>query len=51
MGVQLSCYLKPQEAREMSQLAQEIGRRLRSIIANEETTGMRPVHSSYPRLP
>ena len=31
------CYLKPQEAQEMSQLAHEIGRRLRSIISSEET--------------
>jgi hypothetical protein len=29
----------------MSQLAREIGRRLKSIISGEEATEMRPVHS------
>jgi hemoglobin len=39
------CYLKSQEAQEMSQLAREIGRRLKSIISSEEATEMRPAHS------
>jgi hemoglobin len=38
------CYLQPQEAQEMSQLAHEIGRRLRSIISSEGAAGMRPAH-------
>jgi hemoglobin len=44
-------YLNPQEAQEMSQLAHEIGRRLRSIIASEETAGIRLVRSSHRHMP
>ena len=35
-------HLKPQEAQEMIQLAQEIARRLKSIIANNEPDGISP---------
>lgn len=37
------CYLKPQEAQEMSVLAHEIGRRLMSIVAADDSHGIPPV--------
>ena len=34
------CYLKPREAQEMSALAHEIGRRLRSIVFGDDSEGI-----------